>query len=65
MVHKTPMASLILALALPLAAIARAPQLGDAGAVRSSPPAASNQTPAHHKVRCCSGRMQAQPRPPH
>ena len=65
MVNKTTMASLVLALALPLAAIADAPHQGNGNAVRSSPAAVSNQTPAHHKVRCCSGRMQAQPRPRH
>jgi hypothetical protein len=64
MANKTTIASLVLALALPLAAIADAPQ-GNGNIVRSSPPAVSNQTPAHHKVRCCSGRMQAQPRPRH
>jgi hypothetical protein len=65
MANMTTIASFVLALALPLAAIADAPPQGNATAVRSSPPAVGNQTPAHHKVRCCSGRMQAQPRPRH
>jgi hypothetical protein len=65
MFNKTTVASLVLVLALPLGAIADAPHKPNGNAVRQSPPAVSNQTPAHHKVRCCSGRMQAQPRPAH
>jgi hypothetical protein len=65
MINKTTIASAILALALPLAAIADAPHKANGNAVRPNPPAVSNQTPPHHKVRCCSGRMQAQPRPTH
>jgi hypothetical protein len=65
MVNKTTLASLVLALALPLAASADAPHHGNGNAIRPNPPAAGNQPPAHHKVRCCSGRMQAQPRPTH
>jgi hypothetical protein len=63
MINKTAIASLILAVALPLAAMADAPHKANGNAVRANPPA--SQTPPHHKVRCCSGRMQAQPRPAH
>jgi hypothetical protein len=65
MLNKTTVASLVLVLAVPLGAIADAPHKANASAVRQSPPAVSTQTPAHHKVRCCSGRTQAQPRPTH
>ncbi len=65
MVNTTTIASMVLALALPLAAIADAPHKPNGNGVRPSPPAVSNHTPAHHKVPCCSGRMQAQPRPSH
>lgn len=65
MANKTMLASVVLAITLPLAAIADAPPQGNAHAVLPSPPAVSNHTPAHHKIPCCSGRMQAQPRPRH
>ena len=65
MVSKTTMASLVLALTLPFAAIADAPHKAGGNAVRTSAPPSVSQTPPHHKVRCCSGRMQAQPHPTH
>jgi hypothetical protein len=32
---------------------------------KTGPPAIGGPTPPHHKVKCCSARMQAQPRPQH
>jgi hypothetical protein len=51
-----------LALALPLAASAdNTASNNKAVPVAKKPP---QTTPAHHKVKCCSGREAAQPKPP-
>jgi hypothetical protein len=63
MVNKWSLLSLVFVLTLPISATANAPHSNNGAVARVPPPPA--QTPPHHKVRCCSGRMQAQPRPQH
>jgi hypothetical protein len=62
MVIKLSSLCIALVLALPAAVMANAPRASN-GAVRANPP--PNQSKQHHKVPCCSGRMQAQPHPKH
>jgi len=64
MAMKLSAVCIALALALPLTALADAPTPANPGAVKSTKPAPPTHTPAHHKVKCCSGREQAQPKPP-
>jgi hypothetical protein len=53
--------------ALAACALARADDSTNHGAMKPTPAKVATPpqgTPAHHKTKCCAGRMQAQPKPP-